>query len=309
MTSATSTAGERASHELAALDGSNLLAFMSALGVVRILAVDQPSLQPTLRWEFRSAWRPIIECGCDRAALLGILTIALQRSAGLPELRFADNIKQTPEQFRALARCAAASSERLERLAWLASFASDACVDRHSAEGMLADTAFRTMQGAGHQHFLKSIRENFAAVRAEDLEADLFGVWKYDRKGSPLRWDPADDRQHAYRWRDPSSDKPGAVVGALALAGAALPMFPTSPRQGGLLTLGFQGSREGPLFTWPVWSPALRARSLQSLLALAELQRDAPPRAALQALGVLDVFRCRRVSVGKMRNFTPAWCP
>jgi hypothetical protein len=298
-------------HEMRGLDGINMLAFMAALGALRVMSTDHPDLAPTLRWELKGTWTPILECRCARKDLVAHLHASLRSRATLAELCFADDIKQNAEQFRTLVdqASAAPASEREERLRWLAAFASEACVDPYSKEGILSDTALRTMQGAGHQHFLKTIRTNLAAVTEESLSADLFEAWRYEHEGLVLRWDPADDRDHAYRWKNPSEDKSGAVLGALALAGAALPLFTVSPQQQGLGTLGFGAKQGRRQFTWPLWRPPLSSRAVGSLLALEELQATTPDRNRLGALGVEEVRRSLRVQRGKTRNFSPSWAP
>lgn len=309
MTGSSAAHDARHTHRLSGLDGSNLLAFMAAVGALRLLARGRPASSPRLRWEHRGVWTPILEADLSQAELVEALAEVARATASQPALAIGDNIKLTAAEFREHRDRFEADADWAESLRWLAAFASDACPDRHSKDGLLDDTELRTMQGAGHQHFLRSIQANLAAATVEDVESDLFKPWGYNRKGNPLRWDPADDRQHAYRWRDPSSDKSGVAAGALALASAALPAFPTMPTRRGLQTGGFASARGGPLLTWPVWSPPLGLRAFGSLLAHPRLQDDTPPRRELAHLGVADIFRSRRISVGKMRNFTPAWSP
>lgn len=309
MTTSSTAPATRHTHLLSGLDGSNLLAFMASLGALRLLELGRPTSKPRLRWEHRGVWTPILETDLSQAELVDALAAAARVMAMEPALAIGDNIKLTVGGFRDLRDRFDTAPDRTESLRWLAAFASDACVDAHSKDAHLEDTELRTMQGAGHQHFLKSIRANLAAVTPEDLEADLLAAWRYDRKGSPLRWDPADDRQHAYRWRDPSADKLGVAAGALALASAALPAFPAMPTRRGLQTTGFVPSRGGPLVTWPIWSPPMGLRVCGSLLAHHRLQDETPSRRELASLGIVDLFRSRRISVGKMRNFTPAWSP
>jgi hypothetical protein len=311
MSTGDSLAHARIEHELRGLDGVNMLAFMAALGALRVLDADHPAVEPTLRWELRATWTPILACRCERDTMIDLLHRSLRQRADLAELNFSDNIKQTAEQFGALveATARASSAERRERLGWLAAFVSEACKDPYSKEGILADTALRTMQGAGHQHFLKTIRSNLATVDPRALAADLFESWTYEAKGACMRWDPADDRDHAYRWRDPSDDKPGAVLGALALAGAAVPIFTVAPQSQELRTLGFGAKGGRRHFTWALWEPPLSARAVRSLLAVEELHATTPDRSRLAALGISEVRRSLRLQRGKIRNFSPSWSP
>ena len=72
-------------------------------------------------------------------------------------------------------------------------------------------------------------------------------------------------------------------------------------------TTGFERrAGVGTTFTWPLWRSSVSPDVCRSLLSLPDLQRPTPPRPALAARGVVEVLRCRRVTVGKFRSFTPA---
>jgi hypothetical protein len=169
------------------------------------------------------------------------------------------------------------------------------------------DTAFRTMSGAGHQHFLKFMAELARVTTAPQLEAALFAAWRYKEQKLSMRWDPGDDRRYALRWDDPSGDVILTVRGANRLAIEGLPLFPVAPVGGGLETTGF-GSPIGRAvyWTWPIWEPPLPLDTVRSVLALDTLQDARPDRRELAARGIAEVFRCERITIGKFRNFTPA---
>ena len=69
------------------------------------------------------------------------------------------------------------------------------------------------------------------------------------------------------------------------------------------LTGDFGGKK---LFSWPIWKGALNVEIVRSLLSLAELQEYSPDRERLLALGIVEVYRNERITVGKYRSFTPA---
>ena len=78
----------------------------------------------------------------------------------------------------------------------------------------MTDTAFRTMSGAGHQHFLGFMRELAVHTTADQLRRALLSRWDYADSRPSLRWDPADYRPHALRADDPSTDPIKTMRGA-----------------------------------------------------------------------------------------------
>ena len=94
--------------------------------------------------------------------------------------------------------------------------------------------------------------------------------------------------------------------GANRLAIEALPWLPTFPCDGDVRTRGFRRRTQRDLdFTWPIWDGWLGADTVRSLLGLAELYEDRPCRRDLEARGIAEVFRSRRIE-GYYRNFAPA---
>jgi hypothetical protein len=237
-----------------------------------------------------------------------------------------DNLTISPSAFHGLA------IEQLEKanegdasahaaLEFLAAFGTDAAYQPHAKDrSLMQDTAFRTMSGAGHQHFIKFMREIIVNTNAAHLYRTLFEPWQYqdDGRGMNLRWDPIDDRRYALRWKNPSADPPTTMRGANRLAIEALPLFPTAPNGDELATTCFR-SRKGTFFTWPIWEGELALPVVQMLLQrpvsrLGESSDDESPvmkdetamATQRKALGIVAVFRSQRITVGKFRNFTPA---
>ncbi len=196
------------------------------------------------------------------------------------------------------------------------------------------------MSGAGHQHFIQSMSLITNRTEPEHLDKALLHPWRYDDavEQQTLRWDPADDVRRALRWRDPSGDprrkKQGGMLGANRLAIEGLPLLPTIPVGHTLRTTGFSGrGASGTYWTWPLWSDPLGPDVVRSLLAHPDLSAlaDSPafdhsaaigfvedagrPTATskarraldhLSAIGVVEVFRSRRLTIDKFRCFTPA---
>jgi hypothetical protein len=176
-------------------------------------------------------------------------------------------------------------------------------------DGMIEDTAFRTMSGAGHQHFLEFMNVLAKETTAEQLREALFGPWHYRDSSPTMRWDAEDDRRYALRWDEPSKDPVRTVRGANLLAIAALPLFPVVPTSSDTVaTTGFSGRGSRDTFiSWPIWTGWLGLDSTCSLLGFKELQdRSVTSVRFLKPYGVVATYRSQRITLGKYRNFTPA---
>jgi hypothetical protein len=227
----------------------------------------------------------------------------------------ADNLSVLPGEYRAYAqKCLAAAQDAAgDRVAadFAASFACDSLINE---QGKVQDTALRTMSGAGHQHFLKSMRQVISWTTVGHLRKTLFAPWAYDDpvESQTLRWDPTDDSRYALRWRDPSGDptrkKCGGMLGANRLAIEGMPLVPCAPVGSQLRTTGFtRRGRRDTFWIWPIWSRPVSVDICRSLIAQAVLTGNDPERIAqLRRRGVIAAFRSQRITVGKYRNFTPA---
>ena len=116
--------------------------------------------------------------------------------------------------------------------------------------GLIRDTAWRTVSGAGHQHFLETMRKLADESDLDSLERCLFHPWTRPDTRLSLRWDPQDDRRYAHRWRDPADrkDRPATEWGANRLAFEAISLFPVAPAGRWLATTGFRGVRATDTF-------------------------------------------------------------
>lgn len=312
---------------LRGLDAANPLAFLAALGTLRMLGVAHGVDQVALRWQvcdgrLRPQVRVARADGDDvalpqaEAQFAQALHETLCEPAECEALAMADDLTLPLPAFRLWCEKAATRPSRSALGEFIAAFGSDAieACDNGKPSGKMADTAFRTMSGAGHQHFLGFMRKLVDDMRPEHLERALFSPWRYDDpvESHTMRWDPVDDVRYALRARDSSGDperkRGGSVWGANRLAIAALPLLPTMPVTTGRLgTTGFsQFEGEGAAWTWPVWKTWCCVDTVRSLLAMRALQQRIPPRASLAPMGVIEVFRCCRITQGKYRNFTPA---
>lgn len=298
---------------LRGLDGSNPLGFLAALGTFRTLTRAWTDRDVRLAWQNLSGrWTPFLSFtdAASEADVVDALQLLLVAMAEHTAFNFAENLKLPATEFAIFAK-EAGSLARVRNETVGAEFAGAfACEAMINEDGTVQDTAFRTMSGAGHQHFLKFMAEIAKTTTTQQLHAALFTPWSYDEQKLSLRWDPADDRRYALRWNDPSGDVIRTVRGANRLAIEALPLFPVAPVSNHLETTGFgRPHARGIFWTWPIWEPAISLDTCRSVLALPELQKTQPNRALLSARGIAEVFRCERITVGKFRNFTPSFSP
>lgn len=185
--------------------------------------------------------------------------------------------------------------------------------DLADKDGKMLDTAFRTMSGAGHQHFVEFMANLLEQVTPDALRRTLLNPWDYGDpvKTLTLRFDPIDDSRYALQWRNPSKDatreQSGSMLGANALAVFGLSLHSTVPEMDGLATIGITGKGSRDTFwTWPLWSVPIDLRVTGSVLTHPALREDPLDASVLRQLGVATVYRSQRLTIGKFRNFTPA---
>lgn len=294
---------------LAGLDGRNPLGFLAAVGAVRTATLAEPDSDWRMKWlERLGIWIPELSAtrALSRQELVALLMPAL-RPESTPEFGFDKNLAVSPEQFAEAARKAQLrASLRGRRYAdFMASFGCEALTTR---DGKIQDTALRTMSGAGHQHFLGTMKQLVHNTDDRDLYESLFESWTYRNKKLGLRWDPREDRRYALRWDNPSGgDGVPTMRGANRLAVEALPLLPAVPVGRRLETTGFSRHDKALHLAWPIWGRALQVDVIRSLLALGDIQAPAPDWTALRARGIIEIYRSRRISNDKYRNFTPAY--
>lgn len=229
--------------------------------------------------------------------LSGHYVITMDRDLKIPHGVFREIARQTVEDFL--------GQKDMTAVAIMAAFGCDAITNE---DGTIEDTAFRTMSGAGHQHFLEFMNILAKETSKEQVHEALFGPWRYRDPSPIMRWDAEDDRRYSLRWDEPSKDPVRTVRGANLLAIAALPLFPTVPVSSSELgTTAFKGTGSRDTFvTWPIWSEGLSLDATRSVLGLQALQDDNVTAISVAPLGIDAVYRSQRITLGKYRNFTPA---
>jgi hypothetical protein len=298
---------------LSGLDGANPLAFLAALGTFRMLSETKVTTQAwKMSWiNDGGAWRPVLWTNdpIPYVDLVSRLHEQLQIMADHPVLTFSKNLRLSPAHHRYLAN--RASTERISGAdgishQFLSAFGCDGILDEN---GLVADTALRTMGGGGHQDFVKFMNDLAKSTSAAQVHEALFGPWNYADPTPSLRFDPLDDRRYALRWKNPSQDAIQTVRGANRLAIEGIPLLYVAPVRMKLETCGFTGHRSSNTFwTWPIWEAPISLDVCRSLLAQRELLSATNDSAdqTLTQRGVVAVFRAQRITVGKFRNFTPA---
>lgn len=302
---------------LPGLNGANPLAFLAALGVLRTLTIAVPAAAVRMKWESAGTWHPVLitEHELSPQELLSKLQAALENRQGDDHfVTLGKNINVSRADFRNCLLHSVGSSNQQKRTStdFFTAFGSDALVSINDGV-TIQDTALRTMAGAGHQHFLETMRNLIEQCRPEHLEKALFRTWDYSdpTQTLSLRFDPLDDNRYALRWRNPSGDpdrkSSGSMLGANRLAIEAIPLLQTAAGTNRLQTTAFSGFRSGDtFFHWPLWEVPLPLAVISSLLTSRELVSSSATPTSLLQRGATAAMRSQRITVGKVRNFTPA---
>jgi hypothetical protein len=287
--------------ELTGLDGSNLLAYLAALGTLRVSTLAEPDRCIRMNWVERGFWTPVVH-GTSADTPDDLVNLLAQRVCGEESVddawKIGKDLTLSCEEFGDKIREAVKGSGHGHRVTadFLAAFGSDVYGAGPKRE-VMSDTAFRTMSGAGHQHFLGFMLELAAGTDAEHLRRSLLAPWDYADGRPSLRWDAADYRPHALRAVDPSGDPIKTMRGANRLAIEALPLFPTAPKSRRIRTTAFREIDGETEIGWPIWTEALELATVASLLAAG---------GGGTRPGVVQLFRATRFTEGKYRNFSPS---
>lgn len=288
----------RTEHVCLGPDGGQLLGFLCSLGLLESSTRALPEHDVRLGFIWQAiGFRPVLttDPSIDRDNMVDLVLGWISQRASSRELSdLGDDLPCDVTRFQSLALELISTGGRSSDL--LAAFGI-VLPDTQSLE----DTAFRTMSGAGHQHFLKFARRIAEETTRAQVENALFDTWRYEDPGPSLRFDPADDRRYALRADDPSSASSSAPIrtvrAANALAFEGLGFLTVIPTNVGIATILVQRSGRSTMVRWPVWERPLTRDATAGLLSTASM-------ATLP--GVTAVFEARRLTVGKFRAFTPA---
>ncbi len=299
---------------LTGLDGHNPLAYLAALGALRVVSRVWPERQPRLGWRAHGGgWRP--ELALTPICTPEELASTLDDTAGhveemIPErlerasmdVGAAGRLRFPTDEFRATALDSIAQADEVA-LAWMAAWASD--VERSTREERFA-VRTRFDFTAGQQAFVVMMAEVREQCRIEHLRECLFSAWRRV-PGTSMRWDPLDEkRQYALQAIDPTNATLNPILttpGANLLALEALPLLPVLPTARGTGQAGFEHGAGGLVsWSWPIWEGFVIVDTVRSLLAFA-----VEPAGDARARGIVARYRSFiTMPSGRYRCFAPA---
>ena len=295
---------------LRGLDGSNPLAFLAAVGTLRILTLAWPKCEVAMGWKpYRSSWCPfLVTRNSDHLSSEEEVVSALADTLTTDFDSHPCHVWQKVLTGTLLDRRAVAEEALLGGRCGVSEWLGGIGINTWSDEN--TDTQLRTTRQDYHVGNLRSVT---GRTKPSHLHRTLFQYWDYadPLANQSLHLDPSEDRRHAYQWNRPTSDpdrfRRGNMLGANRLAIEAIPLILTVPTQGGLVTTGFRGRRvTNTLWRWPIWRPPVRVALLGAILSLEDIQVDPPDPTHLKARGIACIYQTQRILVQKTPNFSPA---
>ena len=310
-------------HRLVGLEPDNLLAFLALLGLLRCLEEAQPDWCPRVAWSVAEPpVRPVLQLrqSVSQEAILQATAKGIGTLASHHAFAGHENLKLTPSQARQQLQQAVAQGGYPAEL-WSA-LTSDAVV--REDKGDTEPTPLCLMFGQGHQHFLKNLAavplrpappargkgRNKQEVTEEDcLREAFFAPWSRPDQTPAFRWDPQEASRYAFRATDPSKDKTGTQHGANRVAAIGFSVLSVAPQaSAGVPRLSVCGGcrDSGFRFTWPIWREPMTLAAIGALMATLDRNAAKGPLTQLRNLGVVELRRAKRISVGKFMSFEAA---
>ena len=276
---------------LPALEGTNPLGFLAALGVLDAVSASIPGA--TLRWSDDLVPNAVIGGLGDLGQLLDVLDKDREQWGSSPVLRFpADgqplaDAKPGDRQLRQWFEHVGARSANRADADLLCALVAEGAFDNN---GRAKPTHLHFT--AGQQKFLSMVRELASAVDRDRLREAIGGPWRYDSPLPSLSWDSRGERLYAVRAVNPSTEKRLGVPGADWLAFRGLVCYPvTRTSRGSLRTTACDSDWKHSAFRWPLWIRPATRRVTRSLVAdptLVSRQPKATP-ADLAARGIASI--------------------
>jgi hypothetical protein len=295
---------------LPALDGTNPLGFLAALGVLDAASATIPGI--TLHWTADLVPHAVIGGIRGLGQLFDTLDKDRERWADSAVLRF-------PTDGQPLAD---AKPDGRQLRQWFEHIGDP---KRYRADAdllcaLVAEDAFDNNGRAkpthlhftaGQQKFLSMVRELALSVDRDRLQEAICGPWRYDSPLPSLSWDSRGERLYAVRAVNPSAEKRLGVPGADWLAFRGLIFYPvTRTARGSLRTTACDTEWKSSAFRWPIWTLPATRHVVRSLVADPSLV-SRPPMATpadLAARGVSSIRQAtiRRSEQGGYGSFAPA---
>lgn len=318
---------------LRGLDGANPLAFLAALGALRVLdhrARQHRQPLPQLSWVDEGCWRPVIHGLPSIDAIVDVILedketwsedpaflIAYDETGDkLVDPRkakgtFTRDLKPKPSAMRAFLESLASSAvleqsaaDRLllrRALDTAAAYGSEFVQDNN---GNTKPTAFHFT--AGNQKFMKAIAELQAGTGDADLREALVGPWRRESPLPNMSWDATNARFYALRAKNPATDKKTTLAGADWLAFIGLGMMPSFPCGTSLVTTGVRGGWKDSIFTWALWTAPATRRVASSIVRIPGLAKLKPSARHARTIAVVFASSISRSDQGGYGAFAPA---
>jgi hypothetical protein len=281
---------------LPALEGTNPLGFLAALGVLDAMSATIPDV--TLRWSEDLVPHAVVGGPGDLGQLLDMLDKDREQWVGSAVLRF-------PADGQPLAD---AKPDGGQLRHWFEHVNDQ---NRHRADAdllcaLVAEDAFDNNGRAkpthlhftaGQQKFLSMVRELAAAVDRDRLQEAVCGPWRYDSPLPSLSWDSRGERVYAVRAVNPSNEKRLGVPGADWLAFRGLIFYPVMRTgRGSLRTTACDTEWKSSAFRWPIWTRPATRHVVRSLVADPSLV-SRPPKATPADLAARGIASIRQASI------------
>jgi hypothetical protein len=281
---------------LLALEGTNPLGFLAALGVLDAVSAALPGV--TLRWTDDLVPHAVIRGPDDLGQALDLLDKDREQWADSAVLRFpvdGQPLADAKPDGRVLRQWFEHVGDQGRPRADADLLCALVAEDAFDRSGRAKPTHLHFT--AGQQKFLGMVRELATAVDRDRLHEAVRGPWRYDSPLPSLSWDSRGERLYAVRAVNPSNEKRLGVPGADWLAFRGLVFYPvTRTPRGTLRTTACDAAWKSSAFRWPLWiRPASRyvARSLVADPALV----SRPPRAAPSELAARGIASVRQAPI------------
>jgi hypothetical protein len=301
--------------ELRGLEVGNLLAVLALLGTLRALEAARPT------WAAKASWvGPLWKARLHLDAVASQDDVTEAIATGIEEVAAKLDVDGRANVGFESAKAFRTYAERLRRDPVVSDLPSALTAELPSKRN---DAALRAaplvmMFGQGHQNFLERLvsvsrgelpNRHRRLKQPPDMRSPakvaeaLFDSWQRRDDADGFRWDPADDQRYALRFDDPSDAGAAPTVhGANRLAVLGFLSFACCPGSHQMSVRGCVADREGVSFVWPVWTEPLSLKSIERLLSFDAVLQGRLEE--LRPLGIVEVYRARRVSNGKFMNVT-----